>query len=79
MPANSLTLFNFSVIVPPFAKNIKPLALKLVTDYKQYDLPATYELTNSTITFVDKILDLKESFPGRVATKNIRVSHGSVE
>ncbi|KAI6177163.1 hypothetical protein M3Y97_00877100 [Aphelenchoides bicaudatus] len=73
MPANSFTLFNFSIIVPASAKAVKPLMLNLATDYKQYDLPVLYELTNSTVTFVDRMLDLKESFPGQVVSKDVRI------
>jgi hypothetical protein len=65
MPANSFIVFNFSLIVPEYAKTIKQLHLNISTDYKQYDFPIKYELSNSTITFVDRILDLGESFPGK--------------
>jgi hypothetical protein len=73
MLANSVLHFNLSIFLPPHTKTVKQLTLNVNTYYKHYELPIKYELTNASINFLDKKLDLGESFPGKIASKEIRV------
>ncbi|KAI6215115.1 hypothetical protein M3Y94_00347300 [Aphelenchoides besseyi] len=73
LPANSFTVFRVSLTIPPYTKTSKSLSLRVATDYETIDVPVEYKLTNSTVVFVDNLLRLDDSSPGKISTRDIRL------
>ncbi|CAD5221298.1 unnamed protein product [Bursaphelenchus xylophilus] len=77
LPAQTFTVFNLTVFSNGKVRIPEDLHIRLQTEFEDFVFPIEFKFTEDSLKSLEKQIDLGESFPGKVTTKEINVFSSS--